>query len=314
MVKASTKKSQKSLSNNLMLESTAKEPVYIIIPVYNRKETTLGCLDNLQKSGDLQRYHVVIVDDASTDGTAEAIHATYPTVTVVPGNGDLWWTGAIALGMEYAFEQKAKYFIWLNDDCYPDRGTLSALVEYMQLHPDTLVAPSCYANQSNGIELQHNGFQGRKSCAAKSNEVVFVDGMSGWCVGIPVAVFEKIGSPDANKFPHYSGDDIYTFRATRAGFKACLLGDFKVNLVGSVHARGSFRDYFRPGLTLADIFQALFWNKKSPYRLPTRFFYFMERYGAFFGTFLFLSKLTLWLTWSTWLYLSLRLKLQLRFN
>lgn len=278
-----------------MLEVPPKQPVYIITPVYNRKETTLACLENLKRCGVLQQYHMVIVDDGSTDGTTAAINTLYPEVTVLPGNGDLWWTGAMAQGMQYAYEQGAEYFIWLNDDCIPEPDTLPQLVEFLRLHPDTIVAPTCYVYESNLLVKTHNGFQGQKGCAANPGEIMFVDGMSGWCVGIPASVFRKIGPPDADKFPHYSGDDTYTLRATRSGFKACVIGDIKVTLVGPVHPKLNFRSHFQPGLTPAATLQALFWSKKSPYRLPTKFFYFTERYGVILGLFLFLTKLVSWL-------------------
>ena len=39
-----------------------KENVYIIIPVHNRKAITLQCLNTLKNNGDLDQYHVVVVD------------------------------------------------------------------------------------------------------------------------------------------------------------------------------------------------------------------------------------------------------------
>lgn len=276
-----------------MLKAPVKDSVYIVIPVYNRKQTTLTCLEHLSKCGDLQRYYVVIVDDGSTDGTAEAIHTLYPEVIVLPGNGDLWWTGAMAKGMEYASEQGAECFVWLNDDCLPDPGTLPQLVEFLKNHPNTIAAPTCYTQQDN--LRQHNGAQGKKGCAANPGEVIEVDSMSGWCVAIPASVFREIGPPDAKKFPHYCGDDMYVFRATRSGFRACLIGDLKVTLVGSVYETLGIQKYIRPGLTASQTFQVLFWNKKSPYRLPTKFFYFTQRYGLVLGIWLFLLKLISWL-------------------
>ena len=283
------------------LEFGSKEPVYVITPVHNRKETTLACLGNLKKCGALQRYHMVIVDDGSTDGTTEAINSLYPDVTVLPGDGDLWWTGAMARGMQYAHEQGAEYFIWLNDDCIPEPDTLPKLVDFMQTHPDTIVGPTCYTYKSNSVVKEDNAFRGRKSCAAAPGEVIFVDGLSGWCVGIPASVFRKIGPPNANKFPHYSGDDTYTLKATRSGFKAYVVGDIKVTLFGPVHPKLNFRSYFRTALSPAETFQALFWSKKSPYRLPTMFFNKTDRYGLLLGVPLFLIKLISWLGKWAWL-------------
>ncbi|GAB4233170.1 MAG: hypothetical protein Kow0049_16460 [Stanieria sp.] len=296
------------VSNNLDI-SKYKEPIYIIIPVYNRKATTLRCLNHLKQCGNLQEYYVVVIDDGSTDGTKEALFNSYPEVIVLDGDGDLWWTGAVAKGMEYGYQQGAEYFIWLNDDCLPARDTLRKMVTFMQLNPNTLVAPSCYSENSNLRQIQHNGFRGRQGCAASPGEIIYVDGMSGWCVGIPSAVYEKIGVPDAKKFPHYSGDDIYTFQATKAGFKACLIGELQAILFGPVHAKLDFQDYFQPGLTPAVTFKSLFLHKKSPYRLLTKFFVFRERYGTFTGTFFFITKLLTWL--AKWLQLQLRLQLQL---
>jgi len=291
-----------------MLELPQKQPIYIITPVYNRKDTTLVCLENLKKCGVLRQYCMVIVDDGSTDGTTAAINTLYPEVTVLPGNGDLWWTGAMAQGMQYAYKQGAEYFIWLNDDCIPDPDTLPQLVEFLRMHPDTIVGPTCYSYKSNSLVKEHNAFKGRKSYAADPGEVIFVDGMSGWCAGIPASVFCKIGPPDIAKFPHYCGDDTYILRATRSGFKACVVGDIKVTLVGSVHPKLNFRSYFKTNLSAAETFQSLFWSKKSPYRLATAFFAQTERYGSLLGVLFFLIKLISWLGKWAWLQLTLWLR------
>ena len=273
-----------------------KESVYIIIPVFNRKETTLACLAKLEATGASKRYHVVVVDDASTDGTAEAIAAQYPETVVVAGDGDLWWTGGMALGMEYAAKQGAEYFIWLNDDCVPVDDALFQLVDYMRDHPHTIAAPTCYAEMDDGsLVKQHNAFVGRSGFAASAGEVLSAEGLSGWCVGIPGEVFDEIGVPDAKKFPHYSGDDTYIYRATKAGFKACVIGDITAHLFGGVHPRLNFRNHFGENATPAKTFYSLFLSKRSPYLLSTRFFYFTERYGYGVGALLFLLKLVTWI-------------------
>lgn len=272
--------------NNLYLN---KESVYIIIPVHNRKNITLNCLDNLSKGGDLKRYHASVIDDGSTDGTTEAIRHLYPEVIVLSGDGNLWWTGAIKKGMEYAINQGAKYLIWLNDDCIPTTETLTLIINFLQINPDIIVGASCYIPESS-VPVE-SGFKGRNRLKASPGEVVFVDGLSGYCVGISTAIVNKIGLPDADRFPHYFGDVMYVLKATQAKFKVCILGSAKVILPGENNAIHSLPNYLlqmnRINLPL------LFWNKKSQYYLPAQFFYHIEKYNLLFGIPLFFVK-TAW--------------------
>ena len=263
-----------------------KESVYVIIPVYNRKNITLSCLDNLSKSGDLERYHAIVVDDGSTDGTTEAIQNLYPEVIVLSGDGNLWWTGAIKKGMEYAINRSAKYLIWLNDDCLPEKSALQSLSHFLQNNPDTIIGASCYNDGFN--TLLESGFKGRARVKASPSEVVVVDGLSGYCVGISTSIVDQIGFPDADRFPHYFGDVMYVLRATQAKLKVCILGSAKVILLGENKTIHSLPNYLLKMSSMK--LPLLFWNKKSQYYLPAQFFYHIEKYNLPFGILLFLIK------------------------
>ncbi len=269
--------------------------VYIIIPVHNRKQITLDCLANLQLNGDLDQYQVVVIDDGSSDGTSAAIQEQYSMVKILKGDGNLWWTGAIAMGMEYADKQGAECFIWLNDDSQTATNTLDLLVDFLQSHPDSIVGASCYASES-GL-LVETGFKGRSRVKALENEVMDVDGLSGYCVGMSASVFKRIGAPDAKKFRQYAGDGIYTLQATRAGFRAYILGAAKVVLVEEKDPIHNFSDYVQKAKTrsLKSIFRRIFWDYKSPYHLPTQFYYHTYKYGVLIGCSLFIVKLFSWL-------------------
>jgi GT2 family glycosyltransferase len=203
-----------------------KESVYIIIPVHNRKNVTLKCLENLCLCGDLNRYYIVVVDDGSTDGTTEAIQNSYPEVIILPGDGNLWWTGAIKKGMEYAYEQGAEFFVWLNDDCYPQKNTIKKLLDICRndtqiiaggqsLNPDTSV-PSYGGIISKNKIIPVN---------ALPNSVLECDGLCGNIVCINKSVVQAIGYPQAELFPQYHGDTTYTHTAKQKGYKLLIVGE-----------------------------------------------------------------------------------------
>ncbi len=203
-----------------------RELVYVIVPVHNRKKTTLQCLENLRLNGDLHRYYIVVVDDGSTDGTTEAIYNLYPEVTVLKGDGNLWWTGAIKKGMEYAYEQGAEFFVWLNDDCYPQEDTINKLLNICKsdakiiaggqsLNPDTFI-PS-YGGIIGKNKIVHIN--------AAPNSIAECDGLCGNIVCINKSVIQAIGYPQADMFPQYHGDTTYTHIAKQKGYKLLIVGD-----------------------------------------------------------------------------------------
>ncbi len=279
------------LTNAAIAPSEPK--VYILIPVHNRQATTLQCLQILEGNGDLHHYQVVVIDDGSTDGTAAAIQQQYPFVTILPGTGDLWWTGAIALGMHYAAGQSADYLIWLNDDCHPQPDCLSRLVQFLQDHPGAIAAPTCTLAATGTVV--ETGCRGRQRLVATPGAVVQVDNLSGYCVAMAIAVYHRLGTPNPQRFPHYSGDDVYTLQASRAGFPVYLLGDAHATLQDLPDPEYGFSHYITARFGARPALQTIFLSKKSRYYLPTQFFYHTEKYGLYLGVPLFLLKLTGWL-------------------
>jgi GT2 family glycosyltransferase len=81
--------------------------VWIIIPVHNRRETTRACLVNLGKLGLPADFLICVVHDGYTDGTTEMLAKEFPHVHSVMGNGNLYWGGGIAFGMEPAGRRQA---------------------------------------------------------------------------------------------------------------------------------------------------------------------------------------------------------------
>lgn len=220
---------RQSLDSQPSTEQSKQSPaVYIIIPVHNRRETTLTCLKQLKENGDLDQYSVVVVDDGSTDGTAKLTKEQFPSVTILQGDGSLWWTGAIKMGMKYAYEQGANYFIWLNDDTLPVAGALPHLVNTSKQSSDTIITGQCYSD----LTFTKPTYGGRRIrglallfLSVAPGGFVNCDVCSGNLVCLPRSVVEKVGYPPDQNVPQMWGDIVYIWQAKQAGFKVCVLGN-----------------------------------------------------------------------------------------
>ncbi|WP_017296819.1 glycosyltransferase family 2 protein [Nodosilinea nodulosa] len=209
---------------------TPSSSIYILIPVHNRRATTLTCLDALHRNGDMEQYRVVVIDDGSTDGTAEAIRSTYPAVTVLSGDGTLWWTGAIKQGMQYAYAKGASHFVWLNDDTLPAEGAISLLIAACYKDAQKIVAAQCYSPTNYKIPTysgQVKRFLSLQLLFVPEGKEKSCDCMSGNLVCLPRSVVDQIDYPPSHKLPQCLADVVYTWEAKKAGYSLKVLGDAK---------------------------------------------------------------------------------------
>ena len=269
----------------------------IIIPVHNRRDTTLACLRHLLATGDLGRCSVIVVDDGSNDGTSEVVSAEFPQVEILRGDGQLWWTGAIALGMQRASAAGADAICWLNDDCLPAAGTLDALFAEATVAPGQLVAPACY-NADTDVAVP-NAFVGRNRVPATPAKKEKADGLSGFCVALPRAVWTQIGLPDPVRFPHYFGDNAYTMGAARAGFPVVLLGAARADLT-AYHPPPTLRAMGERARGWREQWMRVFISPKSPYRLRTLLAFQRLKYGWVLGTAIALVRSVGWIVQWLW--------------
>src|SRR5260370_14464411 len=109
---------------NTAVDKEADPRVFIVMPTYNRWVEARVSLACLLKS-DYQTFRIVLVEDACTDGTVEKCRAEFPEVEILHGDGNLWWSGAINEGVEYALKRGADAIVWLNDDNQVEPDTLS---------------------------------------------------------------------------------------------------------------------------------------------------------------------------------------------
>ena len=210
------------------------EPATIaaLLTCHNRREQTLACLESLRAAaipGITVDVH--LVDDASNDGTAEAVAAAYPNVEINCGSGDLFWGGGMRLAFTRAVPTCPDYLLWLNDDVVLDTDALKRLLAtYAALcaerQPlsvvagstrDPLTGTTTYGGVRRTSRLRRMAF----AQVAPTDAPQSCDTMNGNVVLIPRSVYSVVGNVD-ERFTHAMGDIDYGLRARSAGCQVFL--------------------------------------------------------------------------------------------
>jgi GT2 family glycosyltransferase len=110
----------------------------VAIVTWNTRETTLAAIAALLAAVP-DGVRVLVRDNASSDGTAEAIAAAYPQVEVDAGDRNLGFAGGVNTLLR---RSTAPWVLLLNPDAWPDPGAITALLGCAARHPKAaLVAP-----------------------------------------------------------------------------------------------------------------------------------------------------------------------------
>ena len=201
----------------------SREIIRIIIPVHNRREISLRCLDHLRDLGVTDWAGITVVDDGSTDRTADAIRERFPEVRILSGDGALWWGGATRLGMKAAMAEGADFVFWLNDDCFPEAGALERLLEVSREWQAITTAQT-----STDLGVLYGGrrktWKGIDKIVCEHDEIVPCDCTAGNCVCIPAVAIEKAGLPRADRVPHQWADHDFGLLAREQGIPAFVVG------------------------------------------------------------------------------------------
>ena len=93
------------------------QTIAVLLTVFNRKDKTLKCLEQLYNQLPLREYQVDIylTNDGCTDGTPEAINQKYPQIHIIQGTGNLFWNRGMYLAWQEAAKNDYDFYLWLND-------------------------------------------------------------------------------------------------------------------------------------------------------------------------------------------------------
>lgn len=260
------------------MHTSYPENLFCIAAVHNRIDTTRRFLRQLLGQRDVEA-RILVVDDGSTDGTGAMLRSFGGlNLQVIDGPGDLWWGGAMRLGMETASKQMGAddALIMLNDDIdVADDFLMRFSNRARELGPFAVIG--C---QQRDDEMKKGASFGYKidylNCRIDeltnpgvTDQLRDVDAVCGRGMLVSRAALKKLGYVDAAKFPHYLGDVEYSARAKDLGFRVVCDPGIVVStsFLASDRKRvgeSSWRRYFSPVSSKNMLQHYRFWSSRGP--------------------------------------------------
>lgn len=216
----------------------------VVIVTRNSRAYLGACLGSVAGARGPERCEVILVDNASDDGTIEWVEATYPGVRVIANEANVGFARANNQGIECS---TGRHVLLLNPDTevYPD--ALEAMVSFLDAHPQVGVVGCRLLNPDGGLQYSWRrgapllvwaaarmvGAEGALArrhvrrmvwdiaCAAPG-EAVPVEEIMGACLMTRREVLEQVGGLDETIFMSLEDSD-FCLRVARAGWQVAYL-------------------------------------------------------------------------------------------
>lgn len=208
-----------------------KPLVTIVIPVYNQLIYTKQCLVSIFKNTNHKNYKIIIIDNASTDGTNDFLQTINQSLLfdVISNRENIGFTLAANQGMQKA---EGEFVLLLNNDILVETNWITGMLDVFARFNDagivgakTLVPGTNLIHNIGGMVLTKKSMFlpiGKNALRwdQRFSAPVECQYIEGSCMCIKREVIEKIGFFDEVYSPAYYEDTDYCFRARAAGFKS----------------------------------------------------------------------------------------------
>lgn len=255
--------------------------VTVMLTCFNRIEYTVPCVKSLVEGNPNISFRFIITDDNSSDGTKEALSNLPYSMTLLSGDGQLFWNGGMSKALAYALEsiEKTDYYMLVNDDVAFDKGAIEALIERerscskaKKVDQTGVVIVGATADREGktsygGVQLLSKHFA-KFGLIEPSKEYQECDTFNGNCVLLPREIFFEVGNVD-KAYRHSMSDYDYGMHIKRLGFKI-YNSESHVGTCNDNDVTGSWRD---TSLSRKERLK----KKESPKGLPRKDWYYFVR-------------------------------------
>lgn len=126
-----------------------------IVVSYNTRELTLECLRALDADLSGIDSEIILVDNASEDGSVDAIRAAFPQVRMIVNATN---AGFGAANNQAINDARGEFFFLLNSDAFPKRGAIRSLLNYLIAHPEVGVVGPRLLNADGSLQVSCHRF------------------------------------------------------------------------------------------------------------------------------------------------------------
>jgi GT2 family glycosyltransferase len=220
----------------------------IIIVNWNTKQLLLNCLASIYRTVHHVTFEIIVVDNASTDGSAEAVSKAYPSITLISNPSNLGFGGANNRALK---RMRGNYAVILNSDILLRESALENMVDFMEHHPEAglcgpqlLNADDTKQNSAGNLPVLLTEFMSKRLVrmlfpkiyyrafrTKLFEETVQVDVVIGACMMVRKKAIESVGMMDEDYFLFYEETD-WCYRMRRGGWRVYHLPEAKIYHLG----------------------------------------------------------------------------------
>ena len=213
--------------------------VAVVILNWNRRENVLDCLKHIYQM-DYPLYQVILVDNASTDGSVAAVRKAFPDVVLVENDKNYGAPEGKNIGLRKALETEMDIVYMVDNDIVVAEDSLTRLMEVLDEVPDSGIVgakmydyskPDILLSAGGIIDFTENVSRGRgdrEKDTGQFDATEEVDYLWGGAMIATREVLEKVGLFETDYLGYWFEDSDFSVRVRNAGYKVMFCGKSEV--------------------------------------------------------------------------------------